>query len=202
MPASGAKFPKDAADWKWWRPEVPGKIKQAYAEGYVEARCPSLASEQLADHPEHLSPHSYAIVILSNQAGQPAQQKKMFDKMPLIGAKLDVPFHCFAALGYDQYRKPGTGMIELFFEEYNEGVEVDVASSVYVGDAAGRPARMGMQEDHSDADRSEYDDACCAVLTTSVTRRLTPSAFSCAQRWPSTSPCPSARPRSTSSTSQ
>ena len=33
-PKSGAKFPKDAEDWKWWNPVVPKKMKELYDEGY------------------------------------------------------------------------------------------------------------------------------------------------------------------------
>lgn len=99
----------------------------------------------------------FAIVFTSNQAGSPSAQSKFFRKMPLIGAKLNLPFHCFAALGYDQYRKPGTGMWDTYVERYNEGVEISVEDSIYVGDAAGRPKTGRRNEDHSDVDRSEYD---------------------------------------------
>lgn len=101
------------------------------------------------------SSRRYAIIFTSNQAGQPSSQLKFQRKVPLIGAKLNVPFHCFAAHGYDEYRKPGTGMWDVYVEKYNGGVEVNVAESIYVGDAAGRPRKGNRSEDHSDVDRSE-----------------------------------------------
>ena len=33
-PKSGAKFPKDANDWKWWHESVPKKLKELYDTGY------------------------------------------------------------------------------------------------------------------------------------------------------------------------
>jgi hypothetical protein len=44
--------------------------------------------------------------------------------VPLIGRKLNVPFRCFAALGYDQFRKPGTGMWDAYAESFNEGIVI------------------------------------------------------------------------------
>lgn len=105
--------------------------------------------------------YSYAIVFISNQAGKGKQQDAMFRKIPILGAALNIPLHAFAALGYDQFRKPGTGMWDLFVEQFNEGVEVDLKKSFYIGDAAGRPLRTGHSEDHSDTDRSEFPSRLC-----------------------------------------
>ncbi|GAA6062392.1 hypothetical protein JCM10212_003201 [Sporobolomyces blumeae] len=123
--ASGDKFPKTAEDWRPWSPEVLPKLRQAYSDGY-------------------------GIVLISNQAGSPAQQKKFKDKMPLLCRKIDVPLHVFAAFDYDIHRKPGTGMWDAFVADHNDNVAVDLASSFYVGDAAGR---AGTSPDHSDCDR-------------------------------------------------
>ena len=43
--------------------------------------------------------------------------------------------------GTSRYRKPYVGMWSLFEEHYNDGIKVDRKASVFVGDAAGRPAR-------------------------------------------------------------
>ena len=112
-------------------------------------------------------------MFISNQAGPPNQQKQFMDKIPLIGAKLDVPFHLFAAFGWDEFRKPAPGMWNVYVEDYNEGIAVgasrrcrsrirgganaspsDYEQSFFVGDAAGR---YGIG-DHSDSDRSAFSD--------------------------------------------
>lgn len=46
----------------------------------------------------------FAIVFISNQAGAPKQQNAFKRKLPLLGKKLDVPFHALAALSYDEVR--------------------------------------------------------------------------------------------------
>ncbi|ORY88717.1 polynucleotide kinase 3 phosphatase-domain-containing protein [Leucosporidium creatinivorum] len=140
VPKTGKKFPEDEFDWKWWDASVPGKLKQMHKDGY-------------------------SLVLISNQAGKPKQQEAFFRKIPLLGAALDLPLQAFAALGYDQYRKPGTGMWDLFVEDFNEGVEVDLEQSIYVGDAAGRPLRTGHKEDHSDTDRKMALNVSLPFLT-------------------------------------
>lgn len=110
-------------------------------------------------------------MFISNQAGSPKSQSNFQRKLPLIAQNLGggaVPFHCFAALDYDEYRKPATGMWDAFVANYNGGVEVDLASSLYVGDAAGRP------RDHSDTDRSKHD---------SHSARRAPLMLSACQKW-------------------
>ncbi len=48
----------------------------------------------------------FAIVFISNQAGAPKQQNAFKRKLPLLGKKLDIPFHAFAALSYDEVCHP------------------------------------------------------------------------------------------------
>ncbi|GAA6011052.1 hypothetical protein JCM11491_005920 [Sporobolomyces phaffii] len=120
---SGARFPKDEHDWKLWSPsEVKDKIRAAHADGF-------------------------SIVLISNQAGPPGQQKHFRNKLPLLSRHLKVPLHAFAALDYNIYRKPGTAMWDVFSRDYNGGVQIDYEKSFYVGDAAGRAG------DHADTDR-------------------------------------------------
>lgn len=88
-----------------------------------------------------LSLCSYAIVFISNQAGNPAQQRKFREKLPLVGAKLgeSVPFHVFAAWSKEaEYRKPGTGMWDAYVREFNDGKEVGELMRRRVGDAAAK----------------------------------------------------------------
>ncbi|KAI5474580.1 bifunctional polynucleotide phosphatase/kinase [Pseudohyphozyma bogoriensis] len=128
VPASGKKFPRDENDWRWWDNKVPKKLRELEQDGY-------------------------AIVFISNQAGMPGAQKKFEKKLPLLANALEVPFRVLAALEYDHYRKPGTGLWDLFAESYNGGVDVDLSQSFYVGDAAGRPETPQTPKDHNDTDR-------------------------------------------------
>lgn len=95
---------------------------------------------------------SYAIVFISNQAGQPKNKANFQKKIPLIAKSLhggQVPFHCFAAFEFDEFRKPATGMWDAYVSKFSTGIDIDLGQSVYVGDAAGRAS------DHNDTDRSE-----------------------------------------------
>ncbi|GAA5877857.1 hypothetical protein JCM16303_000262 [Sporobolomyces ruberrimus] len=120
---SGNKFPKDKDDWKLWSPnEVKAKLRAAHADGY-------------------------SILLISNQAGSPGQQKSFKDKLPVLARHLKVPLQALAAFDRDIYRKPATGMWDTFVEKFNGGLAVDYEKSFYIGDAAGRAA------DHADTDR-------------------------------------------------
>ena len=66
-----------------------------------------------------------------------------------------VPFRVLAALNkYDKYRKCRTGMFEILQQVYAEqGLEIDLDKSVFVGDAAGRLGGIkGQMKDHADTD--------------------------------------------------
>ncbi|GAA6008634.1 hypothetical protein JCM10207_007186 [Rhodosporidiobolus poonsookiae] len=121
-PKEGRKFPRDETDWEFLFPQVAPKIRQLHADGY-------------------------AIVFISNQAGNTKTQDKFKRKMPLMCRTLNVPLHVFAAFEYDHFRKSATGMWDAYVENFNEGIAVNYADSFYVGDAAGRPG------DHRDTDR-------------------------------------------------
>lgn len=58
-------------------------------------------------------------------------------KIEGIVAKVGVPMQVFLSLGDGEYRKPATGMWNAM-KKRNDDVEVDVAASFFVGDAAGR----------------------------------------------------------------
>lgn len=66
----------------------------------------------------------------------------------------NVPVRIVAALSKtDIYRKPNSGMFDLVRDLYRaKGYEIDMATSVYVGDAAGRLALAGRRKDHGDTD--------------------------------------------------
>lgn len=68
---------------------------------------------------------SYAIVWISNQAGNASAQTKFKNKMPLMCRGLaDVPVRVFAAWGHDEYRKSSTGMWDAFVQHFNGGLAV------------------------------------------------------------------------------
>ncbi|KAI9831427.1 MAG: hypothetical protein M1819_005026 [Sarea resinae] len=144
--SSGNKFAKNAQDWKWWNPVVPGKLSTLHTEGYL-------------------------VVVLSNQGGislksdpksVKSDQKRLADfkeKVLLVFQQLDFPVTIYAATSRDQYRKPRTGMWKEMLEDYDlEGADsVDIENSFLVGDAAGRTAESKQARDHSCSDR---DFAC------------------------------------------
>ncbi|KAL8291840.1 hypothetical protein RQP46_002098 [Phenoliferia psychrophenolica] len=123
----GAFPPASSTDWKWWHPtKVTKKLKELYDDGF-------------------------AIVILTNQGWRGKESKALTDfevKVPEIAQALDVPFTLFAAASQtdEVYRKPATGMLDLYIQKYNAGIVPDLKESFFVGDAAGRP------NDHSDSD--------------------------------------------------
>ncbi|POY76877.1 hypothetical protein BMF94_0129 [Rhodotorula taiwanensis] len=121
-PRDGRRFPKNETDWQWLNPKVVPKLRELHAAGF-------------------------AIVWISNQAGNSSAQTKFRNKMPLMCRALDVPVRVFAAWGHDEYRKSSTGMWDVFVDRFNGGVPIDYEQSFYVGDAAGR---LG---DHNDTDR-------------------------------------------------
>ncbi|KAF7347445.1 Bifunctional polynucleotide phosphatase/kinase [Mycena venus] len=120
--------------------------------------------------------HSYAIVVVSNQAGLYGgnKRKNWKTKLGLIAAALpDIPFRLFAATEKDKFRKPMTGMWDELEKLYAEdGIQIgimpvprlfprsliswiDKTSSFFVGDAAGRnySKTPGKQPDRASTDR-------------------------------------------------
>ncbi|GLC56035.1 hypothetical protein PLESTB_001057500 [Pleodorina starrii] len=116
---SGAQFPKDAADWKWFNKATPDVIRSYHDRGFK-------------------------VVIFTNQGGiKSAVTGKMAEKVKgridAVVGELGIPCQVFAATMDDQYRKPEGGMWEFFTQNANGGVQPDLSNSFFVGDAAGRP---------------------------------------------------------------
>ncbi|KAI9671732.1 MAG: hypothetical protein M1831_003260 [Alyxoria varia] len=134
---SGAKFHKDASDWKWWNPCVPSELRKLHDEGHY-------------------------IIILSNQAGVTpnpdpksktvqTDHKRLRDFKARVAATLaalDLEATAYAGTGRDsKYRKPRPGMWEAMIEDYDFDVgdeehTLDLEGSLFVGDAAGRTAAV------------------------------------------------------------
>ena len=104
------------------------------------------------------------IVILSNQgnirsAVTGKRGSLMMQRFDLALAQLGVPATVLVATAsskdpdFHGCRKPGTGLWTLFKAGYNGGVEPDLASSFFCGDAAGRAASAAREGDFSDSDR-------------------------------------------------
>lgn len=100
----------------------------------------------------------FKIVILTNQAGLSSGKTKLVDlkkKMEDIAKKINVPMQYFIAAGEGYFRKPLPGMWEVLSNFKNDNVPIDLESSYYVGDAAGRPENkiLKKKKDHSSVDR-------------------------------------------------
>lgn len=113
--ASGKRFATGPEDWKFMR-RVPEKLKSLHRDGF-------------------------RVTIFSNQFGilKGKPTKPDFKrKIEAIAGRLQIPLLLLASTTKDAYRKPCTGMWRHLLEQEMEGREVDMDSSFYVGDAAGR----------------------------------------------------------------
>lgn len=125
---SGKTFQTNYDDWKLLYPEVAEKIQR-------------------------LSQDGFKIVIFSNQSGlekgkiEPRGFKRKIEK---IVEALKVPIQGFFAIGFSLYRKPAPGMWDHLVEK---PPPVDISSSFYVGDAAGRRPAGCRKKDFSCCDR-------------------------------------------------
>ncbi|KAJ2821145.1 hypothetical protein IWW50_004759 [Coemansia erecta] len=135
--AGNGRFPRNADDWRFFHADAPTVLRRMHQQGYK-------------------------IVILSNQYGlRPGKKdvglsKKAIEyrqKISNIAKQLQVPFTILAAISKDYMCKPSPGMWHMARLD-NEGIDVDVSSSFFVGDAAGRPDgwKAGVAADFSDSD--------------------------------------------------
>ncbi|KAJ3331137.1 hypothetical protein HDU76_004003 [Blyttiomyces sp. JEL0837] len=130
-------FSKSSSDWRFVFPQTKSKLLE-FAK-------------------------THRLVIFSNQKNlldgkkqkhhQESKDRIFKGKVEAVARELGVPIIVFAALEDDGARKPRIGMWQRFVQDYNDGIEVDLASSFYVGDAAGRPATAAKRsKDHSSSD--------------------------------------------------
>lgn len=131
---SGKVFPVDANDWRLLYSEVPGKLKSLYSSGYK-------------------------IVFITNQAGIAKGKVKVEDfktKVERIQKKVGIPLQVFISTADQGYfRKPRMGIWEWLETHGNGDVSIDMSTSFYCGDAAGREKdwTLGKKKDFSCSDR-------------------------------------------------
>lgn len=124
---SGRVFPKDKDDWVLWNDNVKNTLYNYYND-------------------------CYKIVIFTNQLGiskGKISKGDFLDKVRNIQKELNMAFDIFIATKDDKYRKPMTGMWDLFEELYH--VKIDKKKSFYCGDAAGR------QKDWIQGHKKDFD---------------------------------------------
>lgn len=117
---SGAKFPKQPLDLMLWDPSVKKRLAE-------------------------LAESNTLVVIFSNQGGvsngKMGGEQGMRTRIEAVHKMLEIPFSFYAATFKNMYRKPCTGMWELFKKNLAEGetpASVHMSKSFFVGDAAGR----------------------------------------------------------------
>lgn len=87
-----------------------------------------------------LNNENKGIIIITNQyglkGGKGLSQDQWKQRLKYLTDKLTIPYMVFAALDKDNYRKPETGLYNLFIKDYNGNVAPENVN--YIGDALGR----------------------------------------------------------------
>mgnify|MGYP002626601257 FL=1 len=113
---SGRKFPKNIDDWRFFNLRVPQRLK-------------------------HFQNLGFTLVIFTNQSTIPRKlsinsfHKKCSNLMKAFGLNVDF----LVSTKDDKYRKPKTGMIDLYLQLKGTTIEeIGVKNMFFCGDAAGR----------------------------------------------------------------
>jgi len=125
-------FPRRPDDWVFFNDRVKAKLHELHDQ-------------------------KFKLVVFSNQAGIQTRldgvlATRLKSRIDQILRAINLPVDVFLATSKDRYRKPETGMWEFFMDKVmrdlgGEQLELDMRSSFFVGDAAGR------HHDHSDSDK-------------------------------------------------
>lgn len=111
-------FPKGGNDFKLWNDRLPDIF--------------------------HELKGTHRIVIFTNQLGVKYRKISIEAVKQRIEGLIDLmddnklAVTVFAAVNKNHYRKPGSGMFELYRDSYTKGTGVDMDESFFCGDAAGR----------------------------------------------------------------
>ncbi|XP_054153915.1 uncharacterized protein F21D5.5-like [Oppia nitens] len=129
-PKSGNKFAIDSSDWKLLDKSLPKKIEKLVEQGF-------------------------RFVIFSNQLGLSQGRVKLEDIQQRFESALTaIGCPCLVMIGAfdDIYRKPRPGLWQLLANDLNNDMLIDMKTSFFVGDAAGRKKQLNGKSDHSAAD--------------------------------------------------
>lgn len=145
--SSGKVHASDAADWQWWHPSVPDRVKQLHNEGYDVVIFTNQGGLTL-----HAPAKSNPPKALKNRVAEFKQ------KCSVILSRLDIPITLYAATAKDIFRKPRTGMWTELKDDYDlTDDDIDHENSIFVGDAGGRLAvtsDAASRKDFSCSDRN------------------------------------------------
>ncbi|CAN6611664.1 hypothetical protein TRVA0_004S04434 [Trichomonascus vanleenenianus] len=153
LPKNGSLHPKDGSDWKWTDDSVKAVLR------YLVDSKQRVTSSLKPDHVDQIKNmlevqegDEYLLVVFSNQGGIPPRDTSkryqyIKERVRQIATELEVPLTFYAACKDPTYkfRKPSRAMWHMLENDLN--VEIDLARSFYVGDAAGR------ENDFSDSDK-------------------------------------------------
>lgn len=91
----------------------------------------------------------------SEPKGPRAKLTTFKSKASAVLNQLDIPISIYAATEKDNYRKPRLGMWTELISDYgiHEPGDLELESSIFVGDAGGRHAANGKPKDFSCSDR-------------------------------------------------
>ena len=141
-PNEGKTWDRSATSWKWWDTSVPGKLRSLHNDGYLVVILSNQGTISLKDNKKSLQKDMTSLTNFKSQLSSMLTQ-------------LDLPINVYAATAQDKYRKPRIGMWEEVLDDYDLQAEgaLDIANSVYIGDAAGREKTDKRRKDHATSDR-------------------------------------------------
>lgn len=145
---SGYRFARGGDDWVWWSPLVPSRLRELHSQGYLLAILTNQKAVSIRKQIVEGKPESKSLVNLKK-------------RLSGVIEALNLPIMVYAATEDDQFRKPSRGMWDELVgaNGFNIKESVDLDSSIFVGDAAGR------KEDHSAVDRDFATNAGISFLT-------------------------------------
>lgn len=138
----GKSFARNANSHMWWDDSVPKRLRELHDDGFAIAILTNQKGISLKDNAKVLQKDSTSL-------------KNFKDQLTFFLRQLSFPVFLCAATESDEYRKPRTGMWKELTKMLGASSddEVDIKSSFYIGDAAGREKTDKRQKDHATSDR-------------------------------------------------